>query len=123
MNTSTLSTRATRRAAVAAALLGIAGLALAQAPAGAPVRVGSTLALTGLTRNGVWLVEDGQVTTPVRNFRFTQGYAQALAPGNVTAIGRTADPIPGDTYTTTSPRWSCPALHIASWNFTGGASG
>ena len=23
----------------------------------------------------------------------------------------------------TSPRWTCPALHLASWNFTGGASG
>ena len=31
--------------------------------------------------------------------------------------------VPGDTYTATSPRWSCPALHLASWNFTGGASG
>ncbi len=82
-----------------------------------------TLALTGLTRNGVWLIEDGVVTTPVRNFRFTQSYAQALAPGNVLGVGRTATAIPGDTYTTTSPRWSTPALHLASWNFTGGASG
>ena len=82
-----------------------------------------TLALTGLTRNGVWLIEDGEVTRPLRNFRFTQSYAQALAPGNVLGVGRTASPVPGDTYTTTSPRWSCPALHLASWNFTGGASG
>jgi predicted Zn-dependent protease len=82
-----------------------------------------TLALTGLTRNGVWLVEDGQITRPLRNFRFTQSYAQALAPGNVLGVGRSASSVPGDTYTTTSPRWSCPALHLASWNFTGGASG
>ena len=82
-----------------------------------------TLAITGLTRNGVWLIEDGQVTRPLRNFRFTQSYAQALMPGNVRAVGRTATPIPGDTYTATAPRWSCPALHLASWNFTGGASG
>jgi predicted Zn-dependent protease len=82
-----------------------------------------SLALTGLTRNGVWLIEDGEVTRPVRNFRFTQSYAQALAPGNVRGVGRTASAVPGDTYTTTSPRWSCPALHLASWNFTGGASG
>lgn len=82
-----------------------------------------TLAITGLTRNGVWLIENGRITTPLRNFRFTQSYAQALMPGNVLAIGRTATPIPGDTYTATSPRWSCPALHLASWNFTGGASG
>ncbi|ROR92103.1 TldD/PmbA family protein [Nocardioides aurantiacus] len=82
-----------------------------------------TLSITGLTRNGVWLVEDGQVTAPVANFRFTQAYAAALAPGNVRAVGRTATPVPGDTYTATSPRFSCPALHLASWNFTGGASG
>ena len=43
MDTTTL----TRRTAVAAALLGLTGLALAQAPAGAPIRIGGTLALTG----------------------------------------------------------------------------
>ena len=82
-----------------------------------------SLALTGLTRNGVWLIENGEVTTPVRNFRFTQSYAQALMPGNVLGVGRVATPVPGDTYTAKSPRWICPALHLASWNFTGGASG
>ena len=81
------------------------------------------LALTGLTRNGIWLIEDGHLAAPVRNFRFTQSYAQALMPGNVKGVGRVATPIPGDTYTATSPRWTCPALHLASWNFTGGASG
>jgi predicted Zn-dependent protease len=82
-----------------------------------------TLAITGLTRNGVWLIENGEVTKPLRNFRFTQSYAQALMPGNVLAIGRTVTPLPGDTYMATAPRWSCPALRLASWNFTGGASG
>ena len=82
-----------------------------------------SLSITGLTRNGVWLVEDGRITAPVKNFRFTQSYEQALAPGNVRAVGRTATAIPGDTYSATSPRLSCPALHLASWNFTGGASG
>ncbi|HEX4982031.1 MAG TPA: metallopeptidase TldD-related protein [Ilumatobacteraceae bacterium] len=82
-----------------------------------------TLAITGLTRNGVWLIEDGHVASPLRNFRFTQSYAQALMPGNVKGVGRSTTPLPGDTYTATAPRWSCPALHLASWNFTGGASG
>lgn len=82
-----------------------------------------SLAVTGLTRNGVWLIERGVITKPVRNFRFTQSYAQALLPGNVLGVGSVATPVPGDTYTATSPRWSCPALHLASWNFTGGASG
>ncbi len=82
-----------------------------------------SVAMTGLTRNGVWLIENGEVTAPVKNFRFTQAYADALAPGNVLAVGTAASAIPGDTYTTTSPRFVCPALHLASWNFTGGASG
>jgi predicted Zn-dependent protease len=82
-----------------------------------------SLAITGLTRNGAWLIENGEITRPVSNFRFTQSYAQALAPGNVRAVGTTASDLPGDTYTTTSPRWTCPALHLASWNFTGGSSG
>ena len=45
--------------------------------------------MTGLTRNGVWLIEDGEITQPVRNFRFTQSYPQALAPGAVLGLGRT----------------------------------
>ena len=82
-----------------------------------------TLAITGLTRNGVWLIERGEITAAVKNFRFTQSYAEALRPGNVVAVGRRSTPIPGDTYIATAPRWTCPALHLASWNFTGGASG
>lgn len=82
-----------------------------------------TLAVTGLTRNGVWLVEGGEIAKAVRNFRFTQSYAQALMPDAVKGIGRTAQALPGDTYTAATPRWTAPALHLASWNFTGGASG
>jgi hypothetical protein len=44
-------------------------------------------------------------------------------PGNVLGVAGAATAIPGDTYTATSPRWTCPALRLASWNFTGGASG
>ncbi len=82
-----------------------------------------SLVITGLTRNGLWLIENGEITTPLRNFRFTQSYAQALMPGNVRGVGRVAMPTPGDTYSPVSPRWTCPALHLGAWNFTGGASG
>ncbi len=82
-----------------------------------------SVSFTGLTRNGTWLVEDGRITRPVSNLRFTQSYVDALAPGQVRGVGRTATPVPGDTYSASSPRFSCPALHLASWNFTGGASG
>lgn len=79
-----------------------------------------TLVITGLTRNGVWLIEGGQVTRPVTNLRFTQSYADALAPGAVVSVGTHIARVPD--------RWALastdtPALHLASWNFTGGASG
>jgi predicted Zn-dependent protease len=79
-----------------------------------------SLVVTGLTRNGVWLIEDGEITRPVRNFRFTQSYPQALGPGVVTGIGPAGVLVPGNM----PASWpSAPALHLASWNFTGGASG
>ena len=78
-----------------------------------------TLVITGLTRNGVWLIEDGEVTAPVRNFRFTQSYPQALAPGAVLGVGR-RQPGAG----TRAERLVRHAgLHLAGWNITGGASG
>ncbi|HKD98682.1 MAG TPA: metallopeptidase TldD-related protein [Micromonosporaceae bacterium] len=79
-----------------------------------------TLVMTGLTRNGVWLIENGEVTRPLRNFRFTQSYPQALGPGGVLGIGTTAFALP-HAHVASSGR--APALHLASWNFTGGASG
>jgi predicted Zn-dependent protease len=78
-----------------------------------------SLVVTGLTRNGVWLVEDGVVTRPVRDLRFTQSYPQALGPGAVLGIG--AAPMLPDVWGT--GWWTAPALRLAAWNFTGGASG
>jgi predicted Zn-dependent protease len=46
-----------------------------------------TQLLTDLTRDGVWLVENGKIKHPVRNFRFNQSVMQMLAPGNVEMIG------------------------------------
>ncbi|MEV8513947.1 metallopeptidase TldD-related protein [Dactylosporangium sp. NPDC051484] len=79
-----------------------------------------TLVVTGLTRNGVWLIEDGVITTPVRNFRFTQSYAQALGPGAVLGVGTRAVEQPGPW---AESGFVAPALRLASWNYTGGASG
>ncbi|MEV6691515.1 metallopeptidase TldD-related protein [Micromonospora sp. NPDC051196] len=79
-----------------------------------------SLVITGLTRNGVWLVEDGQITRAVRDLRFTESYPRALGPGAVLELGRR---------TVRQPNrwdgvwWEAPALRLASWNFTGGASG
>ena len=79
-----------------------------------------TLVVTGLTRNGVWLVEDGEIAAPVSNLRFTQSYPQALGPGAVLGIGGESVLLP-DRWTGT--RYAAPALHLASWNLTGNASG
>jgi predicted Zn-dependent protease len=78
-----------------------------------------TQVVTGLTRNGVWLIEDGRVVRPITNFRFTQSFVEALGPGNVRGVGRERALL--------AAGWDSvylvPALHLANWNFTGGAKG
>lgn len=59
-----------------------------------------TLLVTGLTRDGTFLVEDGAVVGPVKNFRFNQSVLDALR--NVDAVGDD----PTHTWTT----WSAPSL-------------
>jgi predicted Zn-dependent protease len=76
--------------------------------------------VTGLTRNGTFLIEDGEVTGAVSNLRFTQGLVAALAPGAVLGVGddeRYADMEFG------AGLVSCPSLRLAGWNFTGGVKG
>jgi len=46
-----------------------------------------TALLTGLTRDGVWWIEEGQIKHPVRNFRFNQSVLALLASGNVEMVG------------------------------------
>ena len=79
------------------------------------------LVMTGLTRNGVWLVENGELTRPVSTLRFTQSYPGALAPGLVAGIGAQAPHLPADDWMSVDLR--APALSLAAWNVTGGASG
>ena len=44
-----------------------------------------TIQLTGLTRDGVWLIENGKLAHPVNNFRFNESPARLLK--NLEAIG------------------------------------
>ncbi len=68
--------------------------------------------VTGMTRDGTFLIEDGQLTQPIRNLRFTQGYLDALS--NVEMIGSTAKTITGMLGAS-----RVPALKIGSFTFTG----
>ncbi|HEY3163022.1 MAG TPA: TldD/PmbA family protein [Candidatus Limnocylindrales bacterium] len=78
-----------------------------------------TQVVTGLTRNGVWLIEDGRVVRPITNLRFTQSFVDALGPDAVRGIAaERAIVLAG-----WDSIYLVPSLHLASWNFTGGAKG
>ena len=64
--------------------------------------------LTGLTRDGLWWVEKGQVRYPVRNLRFNQSVIAMLAPWNVLAVGAPVRKAP----------LMVPALKLAGFTFT-----
>jgi PmbA protein len=68
--------------------------------------------ITGMTRDGTWMIEDGQVANPVKNLRFTQSILEALS--NVEMIGR--DSVLASEFFFSASR--VPALKISSFNFT-----
>jgi predicted Zn-dependent protease len=75
-----------------------------------------TVLLTGLTRDGVWLIENGKIAYPVRNFRFNQSMLQMLAPGNVEMIG--ASERAGSSEGQGRSVGFFPALKLRAFNFT-----
>lgn len=74
-----------------------------------------THVVTGLTRNGTFLIEGGQVVGGVPNLRFTQSYVDALRPGNVLGVANDARLFNGT--------YHVPTVRLGEWNFTGGAKG
>jgi predicted Zn-dependent protease len=80
-----------------------------------------TQVVTGLTRNGVWLIESGRIQRPVTNLRFTQSFLDALGPGQVRGVGSDLTLVGGAVFGIGA--YVVPSLHLASWNFTGGAKG
>ncbi|HZU72188.1 MAG TPA: metallopeptidase TldD-related protein [Acidimicrobiales bacterium] len=79
-----------------------------------------TVVVTGLTRNGVFLVEEGKVSGAVTNLRFTQSPVAAFGPGKVLGVGDDGALAPGGLHL----GWNhSPSLRLAQWNFTGNASG
>ncbi|MFF6998735.1 metallopeptidase TldD-related protein [Streptomyces sp. NPDC008313] len=80
----------------------------------------ATLLLTGLTRDGVYLVEDGQVVGEVNNFRFNESPVDLLR--RATEAGRTEKTLPrewGDWFT----RAAMPALRIPDFNMSSVSQG
>lgn len=71
-----------------------------------------TVHVTGITRDGTFLIRDGEIVGPVKNLRFTQSYIEALS--NVEIIGRNTRLV-----STMFPFNRVPALKIARWEFTG----
>jgi PmbA protein len=69
--------------------------------------------ITGMTRDGTWLVEDGEIKHPVKNFRFTQSIIEALR--DVEMIGRDTE-LASEFFFASS---RVPGLRISSFNFTG----
>ena len=69
--------------------------------------------LTGMTRDGTFLIEGGRLTNPVRNLRFTQSAIEALSHVQVVSAERQlfASDVAGATL--------APALLLERWNFTG----
>jgi len=69
--------------------------------------------ITGMTRDGTWLIEDGTVTSPVKNLRFTESILDAL--DRVEMIG--SDSVLASEFFFEASR--VPAVRIGSFRFTG----
>jgi predicted Zn-dependent protease len=80
-----------------------------------------TQVVTGLTRNGTFLVENGEVGPGVSNLRFTQSFLEALAPGNVVGVGADARYADSEFFGTGVVH--VPPVHLGAFRFTGGAKG
>jgi PmbA protein len=68
--------------------------------------------VTGMTRDGTFLVEGGRIVGPVRNLRYTQSYLAALA--GTTAVGLDRRTLKGD-----FGGVLVPAIRVDGWTFTG----
>jgi predicted Zn-dependent protease len=69
--------------------------------------------ITGMTRDGTWLVEDGEVRHPVKNLRFTQSILEALS--GTELVGRDTE-FASEFFFSAS---RVPALKLSSFHFTG----
>ncbi|MFD8913989.1 metallopeptidase TldD-related protein [Streptomyces sp. NPDC059575] len=80
----------------------------------------ATLLLTGLTRDGVYLVENGEVTGQVNNFRFNESPVGLL--GRASEAGRTERTLPRE-WSDWFTRAAMPALRIPDFNMSSVSQG
>ncbi|MFB0619007.1 metallopeptidase TldD-related protein [Streptomyces sp. AGS-58] len=80
----------------------------------------ATLLLTGLTRDGVYLVENGEVTGQVNNFRFNESPVDLL--GRATEAGRTEKTLPRE-WSDWFTRTAMPALRVPDFNMSSVSQG
>ncbi|HEV8307791.1 MAG TPA: TldD/PmbA family protein [Methylomirabilota bacterium] len=73
--------------------------------------------VTGMTRDGTFLIENGEVASPVQNFRFTQSYHEALA--GVVAMEHVLKLQRLDLWDFEAGSIRVPAVHLAAFTFTG----
>ena len=69
--------------------------------------------ITGMTRDGTWLVQNGEIAYPVKNFRFTQSILEALA--GVELVSEEAEMVSEFFFSASR----VPAVLVSSFNFTG----
>ncbi|MBA3770266.1 MAG: TldD/PmbA family protein [Blastocatellia bacterium] len=72
-----------------------------------------TASSTGLTRDGVWMIENGKIAYPLKNFRFNQSTVKMLAPGNVLAMSK-----PERVGSSEGGGSLLPAMKLKEFNFT-----
>ncbi|MEU6365993.1 metallopeptidase TldD-related protein [Streptomyces sp. NPDC046931] len=80
----------------------------------------ATLLLTGLTRDGVYLVENGEVTGEVNNFRFNESPVDLL--GRATEAGRTEKTLPRE-WSDWFTRAAMPSLRVPDFNMSSVSQG
>ncbi|MFD9393643.1 metallopeptidase TldD-related protein [Streptomyces sp. NPDC060000] len=80
----------------------------------------ATLLLTGLTRDGVYLIEDGEVVGEVNNFRFNESPVGLL--GRATEAGRTEKTLPRE-WSDWFTRAAMPALRVPDFNMSSVSQG
>jgi predicted Zn-dependent protease len=80
----------------------------------------ATLLLTGLTRDGVYLVENGEVVGEVNNFRFNESPVDLL--GRATEAGRTEKTLPRE-WSDWFTRAAMPPLRVPDFNMSSVSQG